>query len=273
MMIGVNLTLEDVLGFIYVSAWSISMYSPLWENLKCKSARGISMDFAILNTMGYFYLLLSIYLQIFHWVPYDSSLASKMVDPNATVANMDVNNLDAPKLTMFDLFYCFHGEIINLVTLSQLFWGKSLWKFPEDRYRRMKSLYFKIFLISLSLFFVLTIQFCHDNWISGNWNNQRTLQYCNKLFILKISMSLIKYIPQVKHNAARKSVKGFSIHGVMLDIVGSIASVLQLLLQLSRENGFSWMLVVLNFGKIGLSLVTMTFCSVFIVQWLIYGNE
>lgn len=231
------------------------------------------MDFAILNTMGYFYLLLSIYLQIFHWVPYDSSMASKMVDPNGMVVNMEANNLASPKLTLFDLFYCFHGEIMNLVTLSQLFWGKILWKFPDDRYRRMKPVYFRIFLISLSIFFVLTVQFCHSNWFTGGWNNQTTLQYCNKLFILKISMSLIKYIPQVKHNMDRQSVKGFSIPGVMLDITGGVASVLQLLLQLSRENGFSWMLIVLNFGKIGLSLVTMTFCSVFIVQWFIYGND
>lgn len=212
---------------------------------------------------------------MFFWVNQDindTGIETKIVNPNVSVPNNGADTLEAPKLGLFDLFYCLHGEIMNLVTLSQLFWGRTLWKFPYDRYRRMKPVYHRICLLSLSIFFILTVQFLHSNWITGGWNNERTLQYCNKLFLLKISMSLIKYIPQVKYNMERQSVKGFSITGVLLDITGGVASVLQLLLQLSRENGFSWMLIILNFGKIGLSLVTLTFCSVFIIQWFVYGN-
>lgn len=215
---------------------------------------------------------------MFYWIPATDiaiSTQHKMVSPDSTVPLSPANlpPLESPKLTMFDLFYCFHGEIMNLVIMSQLIYGRTLWKFADDRYRRMKPLYFKIWTFSVFLFLIITFQFLWDNKVEQHWDNARTLQYCNKLFILKITMSLIKYIPQVKHNRDRKSVKGFSISGVMLDITGGVASVLQLLWQLGHaEDGFTWMVLVLNFGKIGLSMVTLTFCSVFIGQWLAYGD-
>lgn len=163
---------------------------------------------------------------------------------------------------------------MNLVILSQLIWGRKLWKFHDDKHRRMKPLYFKICLLSIFIFVVYTIQFLHSSYFVQGWNNTTTLRYCNKLFMLKISMSLIKYIPQVKHNMDRKSVKGFSITGVILDITGGIAALLQLLLQLCRENDgeFTLTLIILNFGKIGLSLVTITFGFIFITQAIIYSN-
>lgn len=274
--------LADLLGFVYVAAWSVSIYSPIWENVKCKSTKGMSVDFSVLNTMGYFYLLISMVLQMFCWIPYDSMgsngqfpFKSNMVDTNVKVSNaIELNNLESPKITTFDLFYCLHGEIMNLVILSQLIWGRKLWKFHDDKHRRMKPLYFKICLLSIFIFVVYTIQFLHSSYFVQGWNNTTTLRYCNKLFMLKISMSLIKYIPQVKHNMDRKSVKGFSITGVILDITGGIAALLQLLLQLCRENDgeFTLTLIILNFGKIGLSLVTITFGFIFITQAIIYSN-
>lgn len=274
--------LEDFLGLIYVTAWSISIYSPIWENVKCKSTKGMSMDFSVLNTMGYFYLLISMILQMFYWIPVENTnsnsqlpFKANMVDNDVKVSNrLELNNLESPKITSFDLFYCLHGEVMNLVILSQLFWGKKLWRFHDDKKRRMKPLYFKIFLLSIFIFAIYTFQFLQSSYFIEGWNNRATLRYCNKLFVLKISMSLIKYIPQVKHNMERKSVKGFSITGVILDIIGGVAALLQLLLQLSRENGgnFTLMLIFLNFGKIGLSLVAITFGFIFIIQAIIYGN-
>lgn len=278
-----GLGLDDFLGFIYVTAWSVSLYSPIWENFKYKSTKGMSMDFSVLNTMGYFYLLISMILQMFYWIPHDNNMHSNgkfpfkpnMVNTDVKVSKeIELNNLESPKITGFDLFYCLHGEIMNLVILSQLIWGKSLWKFHNDKKRRMKPLYFKIFLLSIFIFVVYTIQFLQSSYFIEGWNNRATLRYCNKLFMLKISMSLIKYIPQVKHNMERKSVKGFSIAGVILDITGGVAALLQLLLQLSRENDgeFTLMLIVLNFGKIGLSLVTIAFGFIFITQAIMYSN-
>lgn len=243
--------LDDFLGLVYVSVWSISMYPPLLINYRQKSTKAISVDFAMLNTAGYTYLMISMALQLYAW-------------------NQRDNQIERPKVTQFDMWYCAHGFLLNVILLSQILWGRYLWGFFNDnKIRRMKSGYHKVLLGSIAIFTILTLQFMINTNIEG-WNNIRTLKYCNNLFLLKISMSLIKYIPQVKHNYDRKSVKGFAIQGVALDVTGGIASLLQLLVQLSKDQGFTMTTFLVNFGKIGIALVTLIFNFIFISQWLMY---
>lgn len=242
--------IEELLGLVYVVAWSISMYPPVWINYKQKSTKAVSVDFVMLNTAGYIYLQVYTILQLYCWQTEDL--------------------VPRPKVTQFDLWYSLHGSFLNFVLLSQIVFSRRLWKFyKSSTYRRMKTGYFRILMISLITFAALSVHFIYSNLYFG-WDNTRTLAYCNNLFLLKISMSLIKYIPQVKHNYDRKSVKGFAIEGVLLDCIGGIASMLQLLLQLSRDGGFSIINFLTNFGKIGLALVTLVFNFIFISQWLIY---
>nr|CAI6414825.1 AAC_HP1_G0006800.mRNA.1.CDS.1 [Saccharomyces cerevisiae] len=54
-------SLDDILGIVYVTSWSISMYPPIITNWHHKSASAISMDFVMLNTAGYSYLVISIF--------------------------------------------------------------------------------------------------------------------------------------------------------------------------------------------------------------------
>ncbi|SMN20651.1 similar to Saccharomyces cerevisiae YCR075C ERS1 Protein with similarity to human cystinosin [Maudiozyma saulgeensis] len=244
-------TLDELLGLVYVSVWSVSMYPPLLVNYRQRSTKAISVDFAILNTAGYTYLMISMALQLYFWIEV-------------------AKDVDRPKVTQFDMWYCAHGFLLNLVLLSQIVFGRKLWNFYRDnKLRRMKQGYYRILWVSIVIFLLLTGQFVLNN-MQQNWDNSRTLNYCNNLFLLKISMSLIKYIPQVKHNYDRRSVKGFAIQGVILDVTGGVASLLQLLVQLSRDQGFSLATFLTNFGKIGIALVTLIFNFIFISQWLLY---
>lgn len=249
------LSLDDLLGLVYVSSWSISMYPPIVTNWRHKSASAISVDFVMLNTAGYSYLVISIFLQLYCWQLKDEGSDS-----------------GRPKLTQFDFWYCLHGCMMNVVLLTQVVAGPKIWRFPVRGHRKMKLGYFRILLTSLVVFAVLSVQFLYTNCMHG-WDNSRTLAYCNNLFLLKISMSLIKYIPQVTHNWTRKSMDCFPIQGVFLDITGGVASLLQLIWQLSREQGFSLDIFITNFGKIGLSVVTLVFNVVFILQWLVYRGR
>ena len=87
-------------------------------------------------------------------------------------------------------------------------------------------------------------------------------------------MSLIKYIPQIKHNYERKTMAGFAIESVMLDIIGGIASLSQLFLQLSQsQEGLHLTSFIANFGKISLAIVTLSFNFLFILQWLVYSSN
>ncbi|CAI4056817.1 cystinosin-like protein ERS1 SKDI_03G1340 [Saccharomyces kudriavzevii IFO 1802] len=248
-------SLDDLLGLVYVTSWSVSMYPPIITNWRHMSASAISMDFVMLNTAGYSYLVISIFLQLYCWQLKDGE-----------------SDLGRPKLTRFDFWYCLHGCIMNVVLLTQVVAGARIWGFPVKGHRKMNLWYLRILLTSLTIFAMLTVQFVYANCTYG-WHNSTTLAYCNNLFLLKISMSLIKYIPQVTHNWARRSMDCFPIQGVFLDITGGFASLLQLIWQLSSDRGFSLDMFVTNFGKIGLSTVTLVFNFIFIMQWLVYRGQ
>lgn len=253
---------DDLLGLIYVCAWSISMYPPVLNNWKQGSTIAISVDFVLLNTTGYFYLILSLLLQLYRWIP-----------ANGLIENDDKTRMPIrPKVSQFDFCYCLHGFIMNWVLVTQVLFGIKLWKFKADHHqKRMKTAYYRFLMISLTVFTMLTLKFGYENAIEG-WENARTLSYCNNLFLLKISMSLVKYLPQVIHNYDRKSMKGFAIQSVILDITGGVASMLQLIWQLCEDEAFDYLAFIANFGKIGLAIVTLTFNFIFISQWLLYRS-
>lgn len=254
--------LERILGLVYVSVWSVSMYPPLLLNWRRKSARALSLDFAVLNAAGYTYLLVSMVLQ---YCSGDAGAGAGAPVPGR------------PLISAFDMWYCGHGFALNLVLLSQLLCGRRLWGFDKEHTRalRMQKVYLRVLLGSVALFTVLSVQFGRETLRSGwdnEWDSGAALQYCNRLYALKISMSLVKYVPQVLHNRARRSVEGFSIQGVALDVTGGVASLLQLFLQLARQHGVSLEVFVANFGKIGIAVVTLVFNCVFVGQWLLYRD-
>ena len=54
----VNKTLEiisSVLGWISFVCWSLSFYPQIWINYKAKSVAGFSLEFAILNPVGFYF--------------------------------------------------------------------------------------------------------------------------------------------------------------------------------------------------------------------------
>lgn len=256
-----ELSLSDLLGLVYVCCWSVSIYPPILTNWRYGSANALSIDFVMLNTAGYFYLVISLILQLYWWMP-----LPKDVDVTEELASLK------PKITNFDLCYCLHGVIMNLVLVSQVVAGHSLWRFKVNRPLRMEPIYYRVLALSILVFMVLTGQLCIYNLQSG-WDNLRTLDYCNRLFLLKISMSLIKYVPQVFHNHARRSMKGFAIQSTVLDVTGGVSSLMQLVWQISKEQGFNTTVWVANFGKIGLALVTILFNIVFLLQWSLYSSQ
>ncbi|CCE64437.1 hypothetical protein TPHA_0H02330 [Tetrapisispora phaffii CBS 4417] len=258
------MSLDELLGAIYVLVWSISMYTPIITNWRFKSSAAISVDFLMLNIVGYMLLTASMYLQLYSWLPVSEEL-NKLDNINNT------EYIPRPKITEFDLFYTFHGFLLNIVLATQVYFPR-LWKFRVEKTSEMKLLYSRILSATLILFSFATGHFIYYNDNNG-WSNVRTLSYCNKLFALKLVMSLVKYLPQVKHNFERKSMKGFSISGTFLDAIGGIASLLQLCLQLYNDEGFSVKLMVTNFGKIGLGIITLIFDFIFLTQWNLYKES
>ena len=87
------------------------------------------------------------------------------------------------------------------------------------------------------------------------WNDYinpvSSLGYC------KVGLTLIKYIPVAYWNYVRKSTVGWSIFGVLTDLIGGVLSLISGLLL--THNG-------MNMGKLGLALISIAFDSLFTTQ-------
>jgi len=91
------------------------------------------------------------------------------------------------------------------------------------------------------------------------------------LSMVKLAITLIKYIPQVWLNFRRKSTIGWSIGNVLLDFSGGILSVTQLIFDCWRTD--DWTGIVGNVPKFLLGLLSMFFDVIFMVQhYILYRH-
>ncbi|XP_076942615.1 cystinosin homolog isoform X2 [Bidens hawaiensis] len=88
---------------------------------------------------------------------------------------------------------------------------------------------------------------------------------------LQVVMTVIKYIPQAVMNFQRKSTVGFSIGNILLDLIGGLANYGQMAVQSIDQN--SWVNFYGNIGKTLLSLVSVFFDLLFILQHYVLYPE
>ena len=83
----------------------------------------------------------------------------------------------------------------------------------------------------------------------------------------------MKYIPQAWANYQRKSTAGWSINQILLDVLGGVLSIAQLVIDSSLQS--DWSGITGNPVKLYLGNITIVFDIVFLVQhYILYkGNE
>ena len=88
----------------------------------------------------------------------------------------------------------------------------------------------------------------------------------------KLVITVIKYIPQAWTNYKRKSTTGWSIWQILLDLVGGVLSIAQLLIDSSLQD--DWTGLTGNPVKFALGNVSIIFDIIFMCQhyWL-YGDH
>ena len=229
--------LEGFLNFLYSACWTASPYIPILQH----KVSGLSFDFLMLNEVGYTAIFISMILQYFF---------------------MDKG------IGLFDLMYALNGITLNTINVFT-----KIYKISPimDRYQlpysaaflvekphmnaknkiihnKMTRFYFRIvfFTIILMIFFILG--FCI------NLIDLRMLT--TFLSTVKMCMSFIKNFPQIKQNTKQDMRKTFPILQSCLDMTGCIA-----LMIYTIKIGF-------NFTKFSISLVTFTFLSIYICQYV-----
>lgn len=89
---------------------------------------------------------------------------------------------------------------------------------------------------------------------------------------VKVVLTAVKYVPQVWINYKLQSTAGWSILNVMLDLVGGVLSIVQLVMDSIVSNDQSGILGFMS--KAGLGIVSIAFDIVFILQhYYWYGGN
>ncbi|KAL9610690.1 MAG: hypothetical protein Q9167_004605, partial [Letrouitia subvulpina] len=88
---------------------------------------------------------------------------------------------------------------------------------------------------------------------------------------VKLVVTVVKYIPQAWKNHRKKSTVGWSINQILMDLLGGVLSVAQLLIDSSLQN--DWSGVTGNPVKLGLGNVSVLFDVIFMLQHYVLYRE
>ncbi|CAI9591405.1 unnamed protein product [Staurois parvus] len=227
--------LEQIIGWIYFLAWSVSFYPQVYENWKRKSVVGLSFDFLALNLTGF--ISYSVFNVGLFWIPYIKEQFLHIY-PNGVIP-VDAN----------DVFFSLHAVLLTLITIIQC----CIYERGEQRVSKVSiGLLVIAWLFAFSMLFVA---------VAGRvtW-----LQFLFCFSYIKLAITLMKYFPQAYMNFRRKSTAGWSIGNVLLDFTGGSFSILQMFLQ--SYNNDEWKLIFGDPTKFGLGLFSIIFDIVFITQ-------
>ncbi|XP_057570728.1 cystinosin isoform X1 [Hippopotamus amphibius kiboko] len=227
--------INQVIGWIYFVAWSVSFYPQIITNWRRKSVVGLSFDFVALNLMGF--VAYSVFNIGLLWVP---SIKEQFLlrYPNG------VNPVESN-----DVFFSLHAVALTLVIIVQCF--------LYERGNQRVSWLAISFLVLSWLFTLITLILAAVG--ATTW-----LQFLFCFSYIKLAVTLVKYFPQAYMNFRYKSTEGWSIGNVLLDFTGGSFSLLQMFLQ--SYNNDQWTLIFGDPTKFGLGIFSIFFDVVFFVQ-------
>jgi cystinosin len=209
-------------------AWSVSFYGQIWTNYKLQSVQGFSLEYQIFNQTGYICYFVYTTTGYFFSEEY--------------TGRVDLNDVLFAYHALFavivtSLQCCYYPRKGNQVSLWAVLLNGGIW-------------------VSVLLLFTLL-----------QTDTLRPSQYLNLVSYLgyvKLAISFMKYTPPAVMNCRRGSTKGWSIFNILLDLVGGICLILQVVLELllgeiSLGHG-------LNVAKTILAVLTIVYDSIFIIQ-------
>ncbi|KMT05780.1 hypothetical protein BVRB_7g166200 [Beta vulgaris subsp. vulgaris] len=227
--------LYEVLGWVAFVAWSISFYPQVIMNFRRKSVVGLNFDFVILNlTKHSSYLIYNVVLYFSSSVQaqYRHKFGSNQMIPVA--AN--------------DVAFSTHAVLLTAFTLFQIF----IYERRTQRFSKVTIAIVCVVWLSAAVCVFVAIHRHSWLWLISVFNT------------IQVTMTVIKYVPQVYMNFRLKSTDGFSIGNILLDLLGGVTNYGQMAMQSIDQK--SWVNFYGNIGKTLLSLVSIFFDIIFIIQ-------
>jgi len=282
--------ISSMIGYTYFIFWCFSFYPQVISNHLRKSVQGLSVDFTVINFVGY--VCYAIYTSLLYWnadiqkmyqerhhMQQDYYEKEDNVDNDADTSIRNGNG-GAAKITVQsnDVAFALHAVVLSGIWIYQLYYYGSLsfWHGKSCLSPTFVVLICSILsLIGIYGFLVwkvssTAVTYENDGMILMDWFMKRLnwLDFLYFLSLVKVFITLLKYIPQVVLNARRRSCAGWNIWNIILDIAGAILSLVQLIgdaIDLDDYSSISG-----NFAKLGLSIISIGFDITFLLQHYIW---
>uniref|UniRef100_A0A8R1TKH8 Cystinosin homolog n=1 Tax=Onchocerca volvulus TaxID=6282 RepID=A0A8R1TKH8_ONCVO len=232
-----------VTGWIYFFAWSISFYPQIFLNFSRKSVVGLNFDFLLLNVIGF--TCYTIYNVLMYFNTYVQELYQH-----------DHPHRLIPVL-LNDVVFATHALLACLITALQCFLYE----------RGNQRISYTCWGLATSFGLVAGVTL----FLTGI-GIMNLLQYITGLSYIKMASTISKYFPQTVMNYRRKSTTGWSIGNILLDFLGGLMDITQVILQ--GANTDDWSIFIGNPVKVGLGMVSMMFDIIFMIQhYCLYRND
>ncbi|PSS30176.1 Cystinosin like [Actinidia chinensis var. chinensis] len=227
--------LSSVLGWIAFAAWSISFYPQVILNFRRKSVVGLNFDFVVLNLTKHSSYLI-----------YNASLFFSSVVQRQYREKYGFNQIIP--VAANDVAFSAHAVLLTAFTLFQI----AIYERGNQKVSKTSIAIVSVAWLSAAVCVFIALPSHSWLWLVSCFNT------------LQVVMTVIKYIPQAVMNFQRKSTVGFSIGNILLDLLGGVTNYGQMAVQSIDQN--SWVNFYGNIGKTLLSLVSIFFDLLFILQ-------
>jgi len=250
--------LSRLLGWIYTFCWSASFYPQPIYNLRRRSTKGLAIDFASINVLGF--------------ICYTLFAASFLYSPLIRKQYAARNPISSePTVRFNDLAFAVHAVILSVIAYSQ-FWPR-IWGFRVSRFQHVSwpvaGLFWGCLLTILLLTMVVVTQSPDGGSDPAYW---AWIDVLYGLSYVKVLITIVKYCPQAWVNYKRKSTIGWSVSQILLDLAGGVLSLTQLAIDASFQD--DWSGVTGNPLKFLLGNVTILFDLVFVMQhYILYKGS
>ncbi|KAI1395750.1 PQ loop repeat-domain-containing protein [Hypoxylon fuscum] len=249
--------LSAFFGWIYTLSWSLSFYSQPLLNIRRKSTSGTTVDFPFLNTVGFLAYL--IYNTVFY--------SSPVIRHQYALRNND----HTPTVAVNDVVFAAHAFVVCAVLTTQYF-IPSIWGFEKAPGTRPSRLILGVvtgsfIAVAIIIFVVVSVPLDADPKTAWAW-----LDVVYTISYVKLLITVVKYAPQLMYNFRNRSTKGWSIWQILLDFLGGILSIAQLVMDSWLQG--DWSGVTGNPVKFALGNVSMLYDLVFMAQhYVLYRDD
>lgn len=173
------------------------------------------------------------------------------------------NNWQTGLIDKSDILFSMHSVFVYTITVGLFFYYPhkiqlSPWTILYLSVQWFVFLYFGIKFITTGKSFNLSF-----------FGFKTSIGYFQTLGYFKMFSTLLKHPPQIYFNFKRKSTKGWSIEGMIMDFLGGLFSLIALLLELSINRKLH-----VNKAKLFLSVMSMIYDVTYMVQhYALYGDN